>query len=322
MSQTHGATNRGDRLCRFAYGALMLYDDVIADAFQPTPDGSVAAPTQDASPARRLRDAVEPLAMHSVWSRHVNEATAALGLDFMTNYVWGRASLLGVPEPGLVVSSFAVFSPDLLVPVYEAGRAAVDRDTIVATRTQATIESLAGVLGDADVAPVADALRTALGAADSIARPLFAGLSSLPWPDEPLGQLWRACELFREHRGDSHNVVLVMRNLDPIQANIVTELWLGMPLFSYSATRGWTPEQLETTAATLRAQGWIDGESLSDWGREARDMIEEITDGLQHAIIDALGTDLDAIVDQLSVWSTACIDAAAFPPNIFKRAAG
>lgn len=300
----------------------MHYDDVIADAFQPSPDGAVATPTMDASPARRLRDAIEPIAMHSVWSRHVNEVTAALGLDFMTNYVWGRASLLGEPEPGLVVSAFAVFSPDLLKPVYEAGRAAVDRDTIVSTRTRATTESLSAALGGANVGPVADLLEAALAEADATARPLFAGLASMPWPEDPIGRLWRACELLREHRGDSHNLVLVMRNLNPVAANIVTELWLGMPLFSYSATRGWSTGQLESTAARLRVEGWLDGDQLSEWGREGRDTIEELTDGLQQPILDALGNDLDSAVSQLSAWSTHCVDAGAFPPNVFKRAAG
>ncbi len=260
--------------------------------------------------------------MHSVWSRSTNEALAAHGLDFLQSYVCSRASLLGEPEPGLVVSSFAVFSPDLLVPVYQAGRAAIDRTTLLRTREASTIASLSAALGDAEVGPVADTLRSALDHADAIARPLFAGLTSHPWPEDPVGRLWRACELLREHRGDSHNMVCVMRNLDPIAMNIVTECWLGMPLGSYSASRGWTPEQLEATAERLRVEGWLDGDQLSEWGVDGRNTIEELTDGLQRSIIEAIGDDIDDIVEQLDDWSQRCIDAAAFPPNAFKRAAG
>ncbi len=260
--------------------------------------------------------------MHSVWCRTTNEALADLGLDFFSSYVWSRAALLGEPDPGVVVSSFAVFSPDLIVPVYEAGRAALDRDTLLRTRDDATIASLTEALGGTDVGPVVGALRAALDRADATARPLFAGLSSLPWPDSPVGQLWRACELLREHRGDSHNLAWVGDGIDPIAMNIITECWLGMPLGTYSATRGWTPDQLDDAAGRLRADGLLDGDELSDTGRELRDEIEEHTDRLQDPIIDALSVDLGGIVSQLADWSQRCIDAAAFPPNVFKRAAG
>ncbi len=300
----------------------MLYDDVVARAFEPSPPGVVPGPTENASPARRLRDAIEPIAMHSVWSRTTNEALASEGLDFMQSYVWGRASLLGEPETGLVVSAFAVFSPALLGPVYESARATLDRATLIRTREAATIASLSDALGDAAVAPVAAALRSALGAADAIARPLFAGLSSHPWPTDPVGQLWRACELLREHRGDSHNLVNVIHDLDPIAVNIVTECWLGMPLGSYSATRGWTADELARTAERLRAEGWLAGDELSDRGIERRATIESSTDGLQQPIIDALGDQIDHLVATLEEWSQRCIDAHAFPPNAFKRAAG
>ncbi|MEZ5377985.1 MAG: hypothetical protein R2733_15865 [Acidimicrobiales bacterium] len=302
----------------------MQYDDVIAAAFVPSPPGATPAPVQNASPARRLRDAIEPIAMHSVWCRTTNEALAGLGLDFFSGYVWSRAALLGEPAPSVVVSAFAVFSPDLLVPAFEAGRATVDRDDLLTTRDAATITSLSAALAEDDdlIMSVASALRAGIEAADATTRPLFAGGRSLPWPDEPVGQLWRACELLREHRGDSHNLVSVDHGLDPIAMNIVTECWLGMPFGSYSATRGWSAEQLGATADRLRADGWLTGDELTPAGRQRRDEIEARTDRLQEPIVEALGDRLNDIVEQLGEWSQRCIDAAAFPPNVFKRAAG
>ena len=41
-------------------------------------------------PARRLRDACEPLAMHALWNYRTNERLAAPGLDFITGYAGGR----------------------------------------------------------------------------------------------------------------------------------------------------------------------------------------------------------------------------------------
>ena len=86
----------------------MKYDEVIAAAFDPSPEGVEPKPTLDASPARRLRDALEPIAMHSVWSRQVNERLSGLGHDFMTGYVCCRAALMGTPDPGVVAAAFAV----------------------------------------------------------------------------------------------------------------------------------------------------------------------------------------------------------------------
>ncbi len=300
----------------------MEYNDVIAAFFQPSPAGAEAGPSSNPSPARRFRDAIEPIAMHSVWSRTTNEAQAALGLDFMTGYVMGRASLLGQPEPGLVAASFAVFEPAMVQGAYDAARSLCDRDELWATRTEATIISLTDALGGADVSAAADALQAAVRSAPLPGRPLFAGLMTQAWPSDPVGRLWRACELAREHRGDSHVAVCIANGLDPIEMNILTELWVGMPLGSYTASRGWTPEAIASTAEGMRTKGWLEGDVLSEEGTALRGAMEDDTDMLGQRIIDALGDSFDAIVTDLEQWSQRCIDANAFPPDVFKRAAG
>jgi len=300
----------------------MEYDETIAAAFQPSPAGAEADPSHNPSPARRFRDAIEPIAMHSVWSRGTNEAQAALGLDFMTGYVMGRSALMGRPAPGVVTAAFAVFEPSLVQGVYEQARALCQRDELWATRTTSTTASLTDTLAGADVAEVANALQGAVTSAPMTGRPLFAGLVGQAWPGDPVGRLWRACELAREHRGDSHVAVCVANGLDPIEMNILTELWVGMPLGSYTVTRGWAPKDIAATTARMQEKGWMDGEALSPQGLALRTAIEENTDLLEQPIIDALGESFDGIVSDLEQWSQLCIDAKAFPPNVFKRAAG
>jgi hypothetical protein len=303
----------------------MTYDEVIAAFFVASPEGLAPSPVAAGSPARRLRDAIEPIAMHAVWSRRTNERLAALGFDFLDAYVAGRAADLGDPDAGVVVSSFAVFEPGMLTAVYERARATCDRATMLAARTEATIESLtetlAGVPVD-DVADVADRLAAAVASADPTGRPLFAGLAHQPWPDQPVGRLWRACDLVREHRGDSHVAASVAAGVDPIAMNVLTELWVGMPFASYSATRGWTPEQLAATADRLRADGLLDGDQLSRRGQVWRDGLEATTDAQERSIVEALRDGFDELVARLDEWSARCIAAGAFPPDVFKRAAG
>ena len=222
------------------------HDEVVAAFFHPSPEGIVPAMVAGASPARRLRDAIEPIAMHAVWSRRTNERLAGLGLDFLAGYVWGRAAALGEAAPGVVVSSFAVFEPGMLAATYEQGRTTCSRDDLVAARTESTIESLHDVLGDADVAPIAERLTGAVrsvATANVAGRPLFAGLAGQPWPEDPFGRLWRACELLREHRGDGHIAACTAAGLGPVTMNVITELWIGMPLAPTARHAAGTPSR-------------------------------------------------------------------------------
>ena len=114
----------------------MQYDEVVAALFQPSPAGAVPPPVVGAGPARRLRDAIEPIAMHAVWARRTNERLAGLGLDFLGGYVWGRAVALGEPDAGVVVASFGVFEPGMLTATYEQARAACARDALLTARTR------------------------------------------------------------------------------------------------------------------------------------------------------------------------------------------
>lgn len=300
----------------------MEYDEVVAASFQPSPDAFVPTPVVDAGPARRLRDAIEPLAMHAVWARRTNERLAGLGLDFLGAYVWGRAAALGEPDAGVVVSSFGVFEPGMLTAIYEQARAACPRDALLTARTEATIESLTDALAGEDVGPLANRLATAISPADVVGRPLFAGLARRPWPDDPFGRLWRACDLLREHRGDGHIAASIAAGLDPVAMNVLTELWVGMPFGTYSATRGWSAEQLSMAAGRLRADGLLDGDTLSNRGREWRDGLEATTDEIEAGVVAAVGPGFDDVIAQLDEWSRRCIAAGAFPPDVFKRAAG
>lgn len=301
----------------------MDYDTATQEFFQsiaantPTP-----YPVTHARPARRLRDACEPLAMHAVWSRMTNERLTALGLDFFTGYVWGRAASLGEPPAALVVATFAAFEPGLLTGIYEEARRRVKREDLFAARDEATVASLQHILGNEDVTFAVTTLRRGLAALDGIGRPLFAGLQSLPWLDAPLGQLWRACDMVREHRGDSHVAASITAGFSPVAMNILTELYIGMPLGSYTATRGWSPEIIHATVDQLQTEGLIADGMLTAKGFRVREEIESHTDAMEQPLIDAIGDDLTELVAQLNRWSAACIAAGAFPADERKRAAG
>ena len=299
---------------------------VVAVAFQPPPEPApVPAPTVGASTARRLRDAIEPIAMHPVWCEATGTALAGLGLDFLGAYVGARAGLLGDVEPDVAVAAFATFEPDLVRGSLASARAACGRAELLVARDEATTASLREVLADVDGAEVADAadrLDAAVRDADATFRPLFAGALALGRPDDPVERLWRACEAARERRGDGHAAVCVAAGLGGRRANLLTEAWLGMPLGPYTATRGWSEAAVADEVSAMRAEGLLDGDAPSDAGRALRDRIEADTDALERPVIEALGPDVDELLDRLGAWSARCIEARAFPPDPFKRAAG
>ncbi len=291
--------------------------------FQPAPAGAPTPyPVAHAGPARRLRDACEPLAIHAAWSRRTNERLAAHGLNFLTAYVWGRAACMGDVPATLVVAAFAAFEPGLITATYEEARSHMGREEMLAIRDTATIESLQAILGDEDVTDAVQILRRGLTAVDGTGRALFSGLQSRPWPTSPIGQLWRACDMVREHRGDSHIAAYITAGLGPVAMNILTELYVGMPLGSFVATRGWSPEAISATIEQLQKKELIAEGSLTPAGLHLREEIEKHTDAMEQPLIEAIGTDFDALVTQLDAWSELCIKAGGFPPNEQKRAAG
>ena len=302
----------------------MQYREARAAFFQPSPPDVVEPHiVRTGGPARRLRDALEPIAMHAVWCARTNEALAdGYGLDYLGAYVWGRASAMGEPAPAVVAAAFAVFEPTFIGRTYLAARARVGWSELVGTRDRTTAESLREILGDADPTGVTTALRRAIGAADPAGRPLFAGLAGREWPADPYGQLWRACDTLREHRGDSHVAAFVAAGLTGIEMNILTELWLGLPLFSYSTTRAWPRAALAAAADRLRAGGLLDGDVLSAAGHAARSAIEARTDAAQDGVVEALGGEADDVIAHLADWSGRLVAAGAFPPSVHKRAAG
>ncbi|GAA4552078.1 hypothetical protein GCM10023175_45140 [Pseudonocardia xishanensis] len=147
-------------------------------------------------------------------------------------------------------------------------------------------------------------------------------LCAEPRPTDPLAALVHACHLLREHRGDSHLAVCAVAGLDPVQMNVLTELYCGYPLGAYTATRGWPAERIAAGAADLREQGLLDGDLLSPAGLRLREELEARTDAMQRSVVEAVGPDLEPIMKQLDAWSDALVAAGAAPPDPAKRLAG
>ena len=294
------------------------------DAFFAARPAGTALPEAvvSAGPARRLRDACEPIATHAVWSPGTNTALAAEGLNFLTSYVGGRAVSMGSPVGDVVAAAFAWFEPGLVRALYDAALAAVPRQRLIDVRDEATTRSLRDVLDGADPTEIANLVADAVEPAEGMGRPLFSGLRARGRPADPVRRLWWACDLVREHRGDSHIAAAAAAGIGPVRMNVLTELWVGMPLLSYTGTRGWAPEVMQGAVDRLSARGWVRDGALTDAGRVVRLEIEARTDAQEQSVVDALGGRLGQVCTQLDTWGAQCVQAGAFPTDILKRAAG
>jgi hypothetical protein len=307
----------------------MEYAEAVEAFFRAPPDDTPPPRTAaDRSPARRLRDAIEPIAMVSVWAIEPQGRYAALGLDFLSGYVYGRAAPLGIAPPQLVVAAFGVFSPGVVESAYETGLSSCSHAEVLAAREQGTVEAFGRLLGPApsECEQVVAALRHGLDQAEPAGRPLFAGETARDWPADPWGRLWHAATLLREYRGDGHLAACVAAGLDPVAMNLLTELHVGITDRSYTATRGWSEAEIETAVQRLARRGVVDARgAITERGRILRDGIEDATDAAVDGVVTEIGGEiggLDAVIEHCERWATAIVEAGSFPPDPYKRAAG
>ena len=190
-------------------------------------------------------------------------------------------------------------------------------------RLDSAAEVLGDIVGGSDgLGPTLAALREAAVCADVAGRPLYAGALGQPFPDDQHAALWHAATLVRECRGDSHLGACVAAGLTGLEANLLTELWVGYPPLSYAATRAWSAQAMAHAQSRLRDRGLLDGDTLSDAGRRLREQVEAATDTAMAPVVAALGDRLDDVEAHCRQWGAALVDRGWFPPDAFKRAAG
>lgn len=264
---------------------------------------------------RRLRDLVEPLAASVYFAPEAHAAYGDLGLSYLPGYFCSRGGCLGRVPGEVVTAAFGVFSPATVVPAVAEGWAKTDVDAVLAARERGAVASLERLLdGVPDGAGRAtDLLRRAADAATGESRPLFSGLRSLGLPGTPMGDLWRAADLVREHRGDSHNVAWVAAGIDATEITLLTELWWRLPFRSYTPTRGWTDAEVDAAVERLSERGFVVDGAFTPEGEALRAEIEAVTDRGERRIVAALGDDAEELLGLLEPWAAAIVEGGGYP---------
>lgn len=275
----------------------------------------------------RAHRAVEPLHSHLYFAPEHDEAFSALGLKpGRMSYFAGRAAPMGAVGAGVVTATFYNFSPSLVAHMIPRAWTLASPEQVVEARLGAARASLTRLLGDdvvegPEVAQLAGLLRDACAALSPEGRPLYAGHADLPWPNEPLLDLWHAASLLREHRGDGHIAALLHADLNGLEALIThTVTGRGFTEAAARATRGWSEEEWNAETAALAERGLVENGALTAAGQDLRARVEAETDVLSAEPWLALGEETTARVVELARGLARILVAnGAYPPGVLAR---
>jgi hypothetical protein len=245
--------------------------------------------------ARRLFDLTEPISLVNFFSPEPNDSMAALGFrNYWDGYFAGRSAPLGrVPaEVGHAACyNFADGEVARHIPKVwdtttpEAARAA---------RQQGCVTALQRILGDLVETPglarAAELLAKASTSAPTEGRIMYAGLRTLPMPEEPVALLWHAANMLREHRGDGHIAALVSERIGGTEAHVLSALASGIyPAESFGRIHHLPKARLSDVMSGLRDRGLLDASGrFTDEGRTTKGRIESLTDAAAEAPYEAL----------------------------------
>jgi hypothetical protein len=223
-----------------------------------------------------------------------------------------------------VTATFYNFAPSIVARHLPRAWTLATPEQVLAARSAAARASLTRLLGGdeaaagPEVVDLTGLLREACTALTPEGRALYAGHADLPWPEEPVLQLWHAASLLREHRGDGHVASLLRHGLSGLDALVTHTLsGRGFTLQAAQATRGWSDEEWATAVDRLTASGLVAAGALTDAGQQLRAAVERETDELSAAPFVHLGTERTERVAELAgLLSGRLVANGAYPPGV------
>ena len=264
--------------------------------------------------ARRAWRRLEPLHGMIYFVPEASRRYTELGLTGRSGYFASRSAPFGRASADLVIATFYNFCPALVRESLKDAWTIVTPDQVLEARYEAAAEALRRAaiheLPDLD-----ETLTLARRAAESACehpqgRPLFAAHATLPWPDDPLLQLWHAQTLLREFRGDGHVATLLAEGVTGLEALILHAATGTVPTPFLKISRAWPEEDWATTEARLRDRGLLDADTLTKEGQALRQHIEDRTDELAMPAYGALGEDgCERLADLARPFGRRVVDA-------------
>jgi hypothetical protein len=276
--------------------------------------------SRDPAIARRLWQRLELVHAVTYFSPESITAFRDAGYKgFWMGYFAGRAAPLGAVGPEIVTALFYSFAPSRVARALPDAWSFAPPDVALAIRADASVTALRRSFGDGNDDSVAAAAALARRAAESAppeGRPLYAANAALPWPDEPIADLWQAATLLREHRGDGHVAVLTAAGVSGREANVLHSAAVGVPVDYMRVGRDYDADEWSANAGALEARRLLttDG-ALTAEGSAFKTELEDRTDRIALGAYDALDDgEIDQLLDVLTPLARAIVATGDVPP--------
>ncbi len=244
--------------------------------------------------ARRLSRMVEPVHSTTYYCREIDRLRNEGYRGWWHAYFAYRAAPMGPVTAPVVTATFYNFAPRMVNRAVPAVWEVMTPARVIERRAELVDGAFARIFGDghldATLADAAELARAAVADLDLGSRPLSAATAELPWPDGPAMTVWQACTIWREYRGDGHNIALAAAGIDGVEAHVLMAAHGHGNQPTITGIRGWTAEEWGAAADRLRERGLIDRRGdYTDRGRSFRTELERTTDRLSAAPVVSLG---------------------------------
>ncbi|HJT03181.1 MAG TPA: hypothetical protein VJ757_06070 [Pseudonocardiaceae bacterium] len=274
--------------------------------------------------ARWMWHLYEPIHEVTYFTPEARAAADGLGLrGFWMGYFALRAAPIGPVGPAVAAASFFGFHPDRVARALPDAWTYTDPHDALQARLSGVDAALRRLWGDVtvespQVQEAAELAWQAATAADTAGRVLAAANQALPRPPQPHLALWQATTTLREHRGDGHNAVLLVRGISPVGAHFIKAATGEADPAILRQGRQWSADAWHRAAEQLRTIGWlgVDGH-LTPAGAAQHDEIEAATDRAAMQPWRALGTPATArLAELLAPLAAAVVGSGILPtPN-------
>ncbi|MEU6767746.1 MarR family transcriptional regulator [Streptomyces sp. NPDC046853] len=270
--------------------------------------------------ARRMFELLEPICLVTFFADECNQELAALGhRTYWDGYFASRAAPLGRVPAEVVHAAFYSFADGEAARHIPSAWHTIAPEASVAARQRGSAASLRRILGEElagspGLVRAADLTTKAATSAPMEGRMMYAGMRTLPVPEDPVARLWHAATMLREHRCDGHIAALVGARIGGTEAHILDALAQGIhPPESFGRIHHLPKERLEAVMGGLRERGLIDAESrFTEAGRETKQRIEALTDELAEPPYEALTPgELDDLVAELEPITARLVAAGS-----------
>ncbi len=246
--------------------------------------------------ARRMWRLFEPVHAVTYFAPACAAAFEDAGLrGFWRGYFAGRAAPLGPVGAAPVIGCFFGFAPTMVALALPDIWTRISPEKALTARLDGARAALGPLLEEtrpAELAELAGLMRTAAEHATVPGRVLAAANAALPWPQDPLGILWHAATILREHRGDGHVAALVTAGLDGAETGAWRVSMGGIGREDFQRVRGWSDDEWIAATGRLCARGWLDSAGgPTEAALLAFHSIEMTTDRIASPVWDALGPD-------------------------------